>query len=55
MSDLLNINRGFNAMLPVSKESKAEEVAVDNKKEIAIEFTIFGWRFKFSITFSRDT
>lgn len=42
-------------MLPVSKEPEVEEVAIDNTKEITIEFTILSWSFKFSITFSRDT
>lgn len=46
---------GFEAMLPLSKEPEVEEVAIDNTKELAIRITILSWRFKFSITFSRDT
>jgi len=53
MSNLINTNRGFEAMLPVSEEPKVEEVTIDNTKEVAVEFTIFNWHFKFSITFSR--
>lgn len=53
MSNFLNINRGFEAMLPESRTPEGEEVTI-KKNELAAEFTIFKWRFKISLSFSRE-
>lgn len=53
MSKLININRGFEAMLPEPKDPEREEVTI-KKNELAVEFTIFKWRFKLSLSFLRE-
>jgi hypothetical protein len=53
MYDILNINSGFEAMLPEPKLPEVEEVPPKNEKEISVEFTFLNWRFKFGITFTR--
>lgn len=54
MYDILNINSGFESMLPEPKLPEVEEVAPKKTREISVEFTIINWRFKFAITFTRD-
>ena len=52
MSDIININKGFVAMLP-EPPPEVEEVTIE-KNELAAEFTIFKWRFKISLSFTKE-
>ena len=54
MYDILNINKGFESMLPEPKLPEVEEDPIRPTREISVEFTLINWRFKFAITFTRD-
>ena len=51
MFDSLNINKGFEAMLPKSKEPEREEV--EESKVRSVSFTLLNWRFEISFKTSR--
>lgn len=54
MSNLLNINKGFEAMIPKAPES--EEVACKETEVVKhqIKFSAFGTEFAFSFTVTRS-
>ena len=52
MYDVLNINKGFEAMLPESESPKVEEVS--KTRELSIKFRVLSITFKIALTFTRD-
>lgn len=52
MYDILNINKGFTAMLPEPESPLQEEVR--KTRELSIQFKLIVWTFKIAITFTRD-
>ena len=52
MSDLLNINKGFEAMIP--KAPEGEEVTSRDVVKHQLKFKLFGTEFELSFTVTRS-